>query len=67
MECLFGSEGGQTVVYPIDWPEEGFNFPENESERCSEAHCHKKEVAYAPSKIQIQSLNKNIIYFILVE
>ena len=56
MECLFGSEGGQTVVYPIDWPEEGFNFPENESERCSEAHCHKKEVAYAPSKIQIQSV-----------
>lgn len=56
VECLFGSEGGQTVVYPIDWPEEGFTFPENESETCSEANCHKKEVAYVPSKIQIKSL-----------
>ena len=56
VECLFGSDGGQTVVNPIDWPEEGFTYPENESDRCSEANCHEKEIAYAPSKIQIKSL-----------
>ena len=56
VECLFSSEGGQTVVYPINWPEEGFTFPGNESERCSQAFCHKKEVEYVPSKIQMKSL-----------
>ena len=56
MECLFGSDGGQTVIYPTDWPEEGFTFPENETQRCSAANCFKKEISYVPSKIQIKSL-----------
>ena len=58
MECLFGIEGSQTIINPIDWPEEGFTFPENESQRCSKANCYKKEVSYryVPSKIQIRSL-----------
>ena len=56
MECLFGLEGAQTIVHPADWPEEGFTFPENESQRCSSANCYKKEVDYVPSKAQIKSL-----------
>ena len=56
MECLFGSVGGETVIRPDDWPEGGFTFPENESQRCSKANCYKKDVAYVPSKAQIKSL-----------
>ena len=56
MECLFGNEGGQTIVYPLDWPEEGFTFPDNESQRCSKPNCYKKEVAYVPSRSQIMAL-----------
>ena len=56
MECLFGSEGGQTIVHPVDWPDQGFIFPENETQRCSAANCYKKEVAYVPSKTQIMAL-----------
>ena len=56
VKCLFGSEGGQTVIYPSFWPEDGFTFPENESQRCSKANCYKKDVVYVPSKAQIKSL-----------
>ena len=56
VECLFGSEGVETAVYPSDWPEEGFTFPEEESQRCSKANCFKKEVSYVPSKTQIKAL-----------
>ena len=56
VECLFGSNGAQTVVHPIDWPEEGFIVPENEHQRCLSPNCYKKEVAYTPSKTQIKSL-----------
>ena len=53
---MFSAEGGQTIVNPINWPEEGFIFPGNESERCSKAYCYKKEVAYVPSKNQVKSI-----------
>ena len=56
VKCVFGTEGGQTVIHPVDWPEQGFTFPENESQRCSKANCYQKEVAYVPSKAQIKSL-----------
>lgn len=56
MDCLFGSEGGQTLIHPVGWPEKGFIFPENESQRCSSANCYMKEVAYTPSKAQIKAL-----------
>ena len=56
MECVFGTEGGQTVIHPVDWPDQGFIFPENETQRCSAANCYKKEIAYVPSKIQLKSL-----------
>ena len=56
VECLFGLEGGQTIVHPVDWPEEGFIFPENENQRCSSANCYTKDIAYVPSKFQIKSL-----------
>lgn len=56
VECLFGSEGGQTVIRPDDWPEEGFTFPDNDSQRCSSANCYKKDVVYVLSKAQIKSL-----------
>ena len=56
MECVFGTDGGQTVIHPVDWPEQGFTFPENESRRCSKANCYKKEVVYAPSEAEIKSL-----------
>ena len=53
---MFGSEGAETAVYPFDWPEEGFTFPEEKSQRCSKANCFKKEVSYVPSKTQIKAL-----------
>jgi len=53
---LFGSEGAETAVFPSDWPEGGFTFPEEESQRCTTANCHKKDVAYVPSKTQIKAL-----------
>ena len=56
MECLFGSEGGYTIIHPVDWPDHGFTFPGNETQRCSSANCYKKEVAYVPSKTQIMAL-----------
>ena len=56
MECLFGSEGGQTVIPPSDQLKEGFIFPENEQQRCSKPNCFKKEIEYAPTKDQIKSL-----------
>ena len=56
VECLFGADGAQTLIHPVDWPEKGFIFPANESQRCSTANCYKKEVAYVPFKTQIKSL-----------
>jgi len=56
VECIFGFEGAQTIVHPADWPDEGFIYPENESQRCISANCYKKEVDYVPSKAQIKSL-----------
>lgn len=56
VECLFGTDGGQTIVHPVNWPEKGFTFPENESQRCSKANCYKKEVSYVPLKAQIKAL-----------
>ena len=53
---MFGSEGALTVIHPADWPEEGFTFPANESQRCSSANCYQKEVSYVPSKAEIKSL-----------
>ena len=56
VECLFGSAGGLTVIHPTDHPEEGFTFPENESQRCSKANCFKKQIEYGPSIDQIRTL-----------
>ena len=54
--CLFGSESAETAVHPSDWSKGGFTFPENESQRCIEANCYKKDVSYVPSKTQIKAL-----------
>ena len=56
VECLFGSDGADTAVDPSDWPEGGFSFPENESQRCTKANCYSKDVSYVPSKTQIKAL-----------
>ena len=56
MQCLFGSDGGQTAIQPSDWPEGGLTFPEEESQRCSKANCYTKDIAYAPTKTQIKAL-----------
>lgn len=56
VECLFGSAAGHTVIHPTDYPEGGFTFPENESQRCSEANCFRKQIEYGPSKNQIGTL-----------
>ena len=56
MECIFGPEGALTIVHPDGWPEEGYTFPENESQRCTKANCYTKEVSYVPSKDQIKAL-----------
>ena len=56
MECLFGSDGAQTLLHPSECPERGFIFPANESQRCSKANCYKKEISYVPSKPQIMAL-----------
>ena len=56
VECLFGSEDAVTAVHPSDWPEGGFTFPENESQRCTKANCYTKDVPYVPSKTQIKAL-----------
>ena len=56
MKCIFGFKGGLTVIYPTDHNKEGITFPENESQRCSEANCFKKQIQYSPSKDQIKKL-----------
>ena len=53
---MFGFDGGLTLIRPADWSEEGYIFPEDNSQRCSSANCYKKDVAYVPSKTQIKSL-----------
>ena len=56
VECMFGLKHGLTIIHPTDQPEGGFQFPENESQRCLKANCFKRRIQYGPSTDQIKTL-----------
>ena len=56
VECEFSDiqEHSKTILKPVNWTEEGFTFPENEDQRCSEANCFTHEFEYSASAMQIE-------------
>ena len=52
--CAFGNDSGVTEIPVLDWPENGFVFPKNESVRCYEPNCFTQAVHYKPSLVQIE-------------
>ena len=54
VKCIFTENSAQTLVQPLNWPKEGFIFPENATTRCVEPNCFTKIVEYGPSKEQIK-------------
>ena len=65
VQCLFTEESAQTLIQPLNWPSEGYIFPENATTRCVEPNCFSRNIEYGPSREQIKVftyLSKFLLY-----
>ena len=57
--------GGITEIKPLNWTTNGFVYPTNSTERCTEPNCFTHHVAYEPTNHQIEvSTRKKLTKFL---
>ena len=54
VQCLFTEGSARTLIQPLNWPSEGYIFPENATTRCVEPNCFSRNIEYGPSREQIK-------------
>ena len=54
VKCEFTETGGRSILMPLNWRENGFIYPENEHQRCTEPECFQHLFSYGPRFEQIE-------------
>jgi len=54
VECEFVEDMGITLLRPNDWKSDGYDYPENDSQRCQNADCFTKTIDYDASLDQLE-------------
>ena len=67
MNCAFGNELAVTEIEPLDLPDKGLIFPQNDSVRCTDPNCFTQSIQYNPSLAQIEVGQLSYIFRIIID